>query len=87
MTDRSVVLADIIGDGLSGMSGEVFHGVGVAVVAVLTVQPGHGGDVLCDVWVYPGCLEPAQPALVGYVDAGDGSIQCVGVLGGELVEA
>ena len=41
-------------DGLRGPAGDFLDGGGHAVIPILAMQPGHGGDLLIDVRTEPG---------------------------------
>ena len=72
--------------GFCGLAGDFLDGVGDAVVAVLPMEAGHGGEMLFDVRsevrVRKRLLGPFVPR---NVDVGNGFVQHAGILRGDTV--
>src|SRR5271157_5201689 len=81
------VRGDVLLDGLSGLTGDLFDVMGLAVVAVLAMQTRHSRDVLLiEVGQARGPQVLAHPVVVGDVFRGDRPSQRARVLLGQIFD-
>ena len=80
--------ADVLLDGQRGVTGDLFHVVSGAVVAILAMQTHHGRDVLLNEVGLPRVPQVlAQPVIVGNVFRADRPSQHARVLLGQTLDA
>src|SRR6478672_5875145 len=81
------VRADVLLDGLRGLTGELFHVVSGAVVAILAMQTDHGREMLLNEVGLPRVPQVlAQPVVVGNVFRADRPSQRARVLLGQTLD-